>query len=298
MLDKQLRTLINMLRLNPLMVEGVPIDRLRESLDNMGDKAPRISGISSEQIVVGGVNVCHFFPEEVSYTQKLMVYLHGGGYVMGSSRSHRPLLERLCLAFEGSVYSIDYSLAPEAPFPVALNEVLGVYSQILLAGKSAKKIVIAGDSAGGGLALASLINFREEGLEIPACGILISPWTDLAITGESAVSCASFDPIVKRKTLSEFGSMYLGGALPTTPLASPLYANFHGLCPLLLQVGGSEVLLDDSLRLQKKLESAAVTSELQVWDDVVHVWHLFAPILEKGKEAINDAAKYANAHVA
>ena len=297
MQDKQLRTLINMLRLNPLMVEGVSIDRLRSSVDNMGDKAPRLSGISSEKIVVGGVNVCHFFPEKVHSSQKLMVYLHGGGYVMGSSRSHRPLLEYLCLAFEGSVYSIDYSLAPEAPFPIALNEVLGVYRQILSAGKSAKKIVIAGDSAGGGLALASLLNFREEGLEMPACGVLISPWTDLAMTGESVLSCAPFDPIVKREALSEFGSMYLGGALPTTPLASPLYANFHGLCPILVQVGGTEVLLDDSLRLRKKLESAAVTTELQVWDEVVHVWHLFAPILEKGKEAINDAAKYANAHV-
>jgi len=286
-----------MLRLNPLMVEGVSIDRLRSSVDNMGDKAPRLSGISSEKIVVGGVNVCHFFPEKVHSSQKLMVYLHGGGYVMGSSRSHRPLLEYLCLAFEGSVYSIDYSLAPEAPFPIALNEVLGVYRQILSAGKSAKKIVIAGDSAGGGLALASLLNFREEGLEMPACGVLISPWTDLAMTGESVLSCAPFDPIVKREALSEFGSMYLGGALPTTPLASPLYANFHGLCPILVQVGGTEVLLDDSLRLRKKLESAAVTTELQVWDEVVHVWHLFAPILEKGKEAINDAAKYANAHV-
>lgn len=298
MQDKQLRTLINMLRLNPLLIEGVSIDRLRGSVDNMGDKAPSLSGISSEKIVVGGVNVCHFFPEKVNSSQKLMIYLHGGGYVMGSSRSHRPLLEHLCLAFEGSVYSIDYSLAPEAPFPIALNEVLGVYAQILSAGKSAKKIVIAGDSAGGGLALASLVNFREEGLEMPACGVLISPWTDLAMTGESVLSCAPFDPIVKREALSEFGSMYLGGALPTTPLASPLYANFHGLCPILVQVGGTEVLLDDSLRLRKKLESAAVTTELQVWDEVVHVWHLFAPILEKGKEAINDAAKYANAHVA
>ena len=286
-----------MLRLNPLLVEGVSIDRLRGSVDNMGDKAPSLSGISSEKIVVGGVNVCHFFPENVHSSQKLMIYLHGGGYVMGSSRSHRPLLEHLCLAFEGSVYSIDYSLAPEAPFPIALNEVLGVYRQILSAGKSAKKVVIAGDSAGGGLALASLVNFREAGLEMPACGVLISPWTDLAMTGESVLSCAPFDPIVKREALSEFGSMYLGGALPTTPLASPLYANFHGLCPILVQVGGTEVLLDDSLRLRKKLESAAVTTELQVWDGVVHVWHLFAPILEKGKEAINDAAKYANAHV-
>lgn len=286
-----------MLRLNPLLVEGVSIDRLRGSVDNMGDKAPSLSGISSEKIVVGGVNVCHFFPENVHSSQKLMIYLHGGGYVMGSSRSHRPLLEHLCLAFEGSVYSIDYSLAPEAPFPIALNEVLGVYRQILSAGKSAKKVVIAGDSAGGGLALASLVNFREEGLEMPACGVLISPWTDLAMTGESVFSCAPFDPIVKREALSEFGSMYLGGALPTTPLASPLYANFHGLCPILVQVGATEVLLDDSLRLRKKLESAAVTTELQVWDGVVHVWHLFAPILEKGKEAINDAAKYANAHV-
>ena len=280
------------------MVEGIPLGHLRKSLDNMGDKVPSLYGVSSEHIVVGGVNVFHFFPKKSFLPEKLIIYLHGGGYVMGSSRSHRPLLERLCLAFEGSVYSIDYSLAPEAPFPVALNEVLGVYEQILLAGKSAKKIVIAGDSAGGGLALASLVNFREEGLEMPACGVLISPWTDLAMTGESVLSCAPFDPIVKREALSEFGSMYLGGALPTTPLASPLYANFHGLCPILVQVGGTEVLLDDSLRLRKKLESAAVTTELQVWDDVVHVWHLFAPILEKGKEAINDAAKYANAHVA
>ena len=134
-------------------------------------------------------------------------------------------------------------------------------------------------------------------MELPACGILISPWTDLAVTGESVESCAAFDPIVNRKTLLEFSSMYLMGALPTTPLASPLYADLHGLCPILIQVGGSEVLLDDSLRLKQKLEKASVSSELQVWDDMVHVWHLFAPILDKGKEAIESVAEYANSHI-
>ncbi len=288
---------MNMLRLNPLVAEGTSVRLMRESLNKMGDKSPRMPSIVIDEVKIKGVSVFHFRPEKVSCSGKIMLYLHGGGYVMGSSRSHRPLLEYLSSFFKASVYSIDYSLAPESPFPVALNEVLGVYRQLLSDGTSPKKIAIAGDSAGGGLALASLLNIREESLELPACGILISPWTDLAVTGESVESCAAFDPIVNRKTLLEFSSMYLMGALPTTPLASPLYADLHGLCPILIQVGGSEVLLDDSLRLKQKLEKASVSSELQVWDDMVHVWHLFAPILDKGKEAIESVAEYANSHI-
>ena len=173
---------------------------------------------------------------------------------MGSSRSHRPLLERLCLAFEGSVYSIDYSLAPEAPFPVALNEVLGVYEQILLAGKSAKKIVIAGDSAGGGLALASLVNFREEGLEMPACGILISPWTDLAITGESVISCASLIQSLRGMLFRVWFNVFRRSFANYSSSLSTL-RKFPWIVPVTSASRWNRSVADDSLRLQKSLRA-------------------------------------------
>ena len=297
MLDNQLHSLINMLRLNPLIEEGVSLAVMRETLDNVGDKSSRLPGILCERLLIEGREVYHFRTAGGS-NEKMILYLHGGGYVMGSSKSHRTLLERLCVSFGGSIFSVDYRLAPEFPFPTALEDVLKVYNWFLEDGLSARRLVVAGDSAGGGLALATLVNIREEGLPQPACGMLISPWTDLAITGESVESCSAIDPIVNKETLLKFRSMYLDGALATTPLASPLYADLRRLCPIMIQVGGSEILLDDSLRLASKLEEAGVDTSLQVWDDMIHVWHIFSPVLNKGKEAIKVLASYAKDHVA
>ncbi|MEC9247727.1 MAG: alpha/beta hydrolase [Pseudomonadota bacterium] len=296
MLDNQLHSLINMLRLNPLIKEGISLAVMRETLDNVGGKSSRLSEVLCERLRIEGREIYHFHTSRAPI-EKIILYLHGGGYVMGSSKSHRALLERLCVSFGGSVFSVDYRLAPEFPFPAALDDVLNVYNWFLRDGLSPGQLVVAGDSAGGGLALATLINIREEGLPQPACGMFISPWTDLAVTGESIESCAAIDPIVNKETLVKFRSMYLNGALATTPLASPLYANLQGLCPILIQVGGSEILLDDSLRLASKLKEVEVDTCLQIWDDMIHVWHIFSPVLDKGKEAIKVLASYANNHI-
>jgi len=296
MLNSQLELILNLLRFNPLITEDISITLMREAVDDFGDKPASLPSVNCEKLVIGGVDIFHFHSDRAP-PEKVILYLHGGGYVIGSSRSHRSFLERLCLSFGGSVFSVDYRLAPEFPFPAALNDVLVVYKYLLRAQFRPNQIVLAGDSAGGGLALATLVNCREDKLPQPSCSILISPWTDLALTGESIEACATLDPIVKKETLIKFRSMYLAGALPTTPLASPLYANLKRLCPILIQVGGAEILLDDSLRLKSKLESVFVNVDLQVWDEMIHVWHLFAPILRNGMEAIEILTDYANSHV-
>lgn len=283
-----------MLWLKPLADENASLSFMRRTLDLTGDKASTLKGITRDEVTLRKGLAGYWFSTKFSDSEKVIMYLHGGGYVMGSTRSHRSLLERLASCFAGKVLSIDYSLAPENPFPVAINEAFYSYKWLLDNGYSERNIVIAGDSAGGGLALSTLINLREEGLPLPAGGILISPWTDLALSGGSLKTNKNSDPIIRRDLLEKFANLYLNGALPTTPLASPLYARLSDLPPVLIQVGDREMLLDDSKRLSEKLTIASNNHEFQLWEKMFHVWHLFAPILDEGYSAIKMIAKFAD----
>jgi acetyl esterase/lipase len=185
------------------------------------------------------------------------------------------------------VLALNYRLAPEHPFPAAVDDAVAAYRWLLEQGYKAARIAIAGDSAGGGLAIATLIALRDGGDPLPACAVPISPWTDMECTGDSIVSRAAVDPMVQKEILLQMGGAYLNGADPKSPLAAPLHANFAGLPPLLIQVGDAEVLLDDSTRIEAKMKKAGVDVTVEVWDDMIHVWHLFAPMLDKGQEAID-----------
>lgn len=227
----------------------------------------------------------------------VVLYLHGGGYVMGSPRSHRHLAGAIGAAAQASVLLVDYRLAPEHPFPAALDDAVAAYRWLIEQGIESSRIAIAGDSAGGGLAIATSIAARAEGLAMPAACVCLSPWTDLARTGGSIKAKSASDPLVRAGDLERFAGLYLGAASAEEPLASPLYADLSGLPPTLVQVASGEILLDDATRLAMRGDAAGVKIELEVWNDMIHVWHWFAPRLGEGREAIEKVGAFIRANL-
>ena len=227
---------------------------------------------------------------------RVLLYLHGGGYVIGSINSHRAMIARIARASRARAIAIDYRLAPEHPFPAAVEDATRAYRWLLAQGNAARNMVIAGDSAGGGLTLAVLATLRTAGDPMPAAAVTISPWTDLEGTGDSMRSNAGRDQTVAVEDLGEMARMYLGTSDPKNPLASPLYADFRGFPPLLIQVGAAEGLLDDSTRVAKRAKAAGVEVELEIWEDMVHVWQIYAKLLPAGQEAIDKIGKFILTH--
>lgn len=221
-----------------------------------------------------------------------VLYLHGGGYCIGSLDSHREMCGRISRAAGARVLSLDYRLAPEHPFPAAVEDAVAGYEWLLGHGVPPAKTVIAGDSAGGGLTFATLIAIRDRGLPLPAGGVGISPWTDLALTGESMSSRAALDPMVQGDGVGEMARAYLAGADARTPLASPLYADLAGLPPLLIQVGTSETLFDDSIRFDARARTAGVEVSLRPYDDQVHVFQMFAGMVPEARAAIEEIGQF------
>jgi monoterpene epsilon-lactone hydrolase len=215
-----------------------------------------------------------------------LLYFHGGGYFFCSPETHRPITVTLAAAAEARVLSLDYRLAPEHPFPAAIEDAVAAYRQLLSDGVPAGRIVIGGDSAGGGLALATLLSLRAAGDALPAGAILFSPWTDLAGTGATLVSNDKTDVMFHGAGLIKGAQFYLGAASPKDPLASPLYAELGGLPPLFVQASGSEVLLADSTRLVDRARAAGVAVEFEIWPKLPHVWQIFAPFLPEARAAL------------
>lgn len=240
---------------------------------------------------LSGVPVEWLTPPDSS-TGQCLLYLHGGGYIVGSPATHRALAGRLARAAGVRAVVPDYRLAPENPHPAPLEDALAVYEHILASGFAPESVVIGGDSAGGGLALATMINARDRGLPLPAAAICMSPWVDLEATGESVARCADSDPVVAPNHIRSFARMFLGGGDPRDPLAAPLHADLRGLPPLLIQVGDNETLLDDSRRLAAKADTAGVHVNLRVWPHMFHVWQLFASELDEGGAAIREAGDF------
>ena len=221
-----------------------------------------------------------------------VLYLHGGGYVIGSPRSHRHLAAAIGRAASSPVLLPDYRLAPECPYPAAVDDAVAAYRWLLAEAIPPARIVIAGDSAGGGLTVATLLALRDAGVPLPAAGVCISPWVDLTCGGGSYTTRAAVDPIVTREGVGAMATAYLAGKDPKTPVASPLFADLHGLPPLLIQVGDAEVLLDDAVLLAERARKAGVDATLDVWDAMIHVWHWFFPMLDEGQAAIDRIGEF------
>jgi epsilon-lactone hydrolase len=263
---------------------GWPEQRAR--FEMLSQLMPPVEGFEAEPATVGGIKGEWVRAKGVRRTDAALLYLHGGGYLIGSPKSHRHMLGPLSAESGLPIFAADYRLAPEHPFPAAVDDAVAAYKGLLDSGISADKLAIAGDSAGGGLTFATLVAARDKGLPMPACAVAISPWGDLSQGGESHRARAKRDPIVKKEGLDEMAAAYLAGADPKTPLASPLFANLKGLPPLLIQVGTEEALNADAVALKKRAEDAGVEVSFESWGGMIHVWHIFHPILSEGRDAI------------
>lgn len=228
---------------------------------------------------------------------RVVLFLHGGGYVSGSLTSHRHMVAQAGREAEARTLALDYRLAPEHPFPAALADALAGYRFLLDAGVAPAQIALAGESAGGGLALATALSLREAGLPLPGCLWLSSPWTDLALTGASLETKAAVDPLLSRAYLAELASLYLDGADARNPLVSPIHANLAGLPPMLIQVGSAETLLDDSVRLAAVAGAADVSVRLEIWPHMIHAWHLFYQEVAEGRRSLAQAGAFIRAHL-
>ena len=222
----------------------------------------------------------------------IVLYLHGGGYLFGSPKTHRQVLIAMAKAFQAPAYGLDYRLAPEHPFPAAVEDAARAY-QWLLSRHPGADIVLGGDSAGAGLAIATAVGVRDAGFKLPKAIVAFSPYSDLAVTGESvetnAKSCAMFTP----RGIREAAAMYLAGADARDPRASPLYANFAGLPPMLMFASRHEILRDDTLRLAERASAAGVKVELVVRDRLPHVWPVFVALLPEAREAFATVSAFA-----
>ena len=227
-----------------------------------------------------------------STPNRAVLFLHGGGYLCGSARSHRVIACDLSRSLPVAVASLDYRLAPEHPYPAALVDALRAFDAILERGFTPQRIAIAGDSAGGGLVLTLLLELKQRGRALPGAGWCISPWFDLSQRVERLNTNRVRDPIVFTPVLNASALIYLNGHSPTDPLVAPLTAELHGLPPLLLQVGSGELLLDDSLGMATAAAAADVDVTLEVWPQMLHAWHLFARQLSEGRAATRVAAAW------
>lgn len=248
--------------------------------DDVRTEPTRVADVPVEWITTPGAD-----------SARVILYLHGGGYTLGSPATHRYLMQSVGRAGGARVLGVDYRLAPEAPFPAALDDAVAVWKWLLAEGFEPRSCIIAGDSAGGGLALATLIRLREEGVFLPAGAVCLSPWTDLSASGDSLVTKADEDPMVTGEMLELMARTYLAGEDPLHPLASPLFADLAGLPPLLIQVGSAEILLDDALRLAERARRADVDVTLETWNDMIHVFQAF-PSLPETERAVASIGEF------
>ena len=248
--------------------------------------------IEAEWVIPEAYNPC----EEECF----IYYLHGGGYAAGSLNSHRGIMAQFGNATGLKVLGINYRLAPENPYPAGLDDALEGYLWLLQhkVGGDSKRIVLMGDSAGGGLASALLLRLKQEGHGLPVCAVVLSPWVDLSTSGESMDTLAHKDPILPADKAKEWAKWYVGEHNAQDPLISPIFGDWRGMCPIFLQVGSIEILLSDSVRLAEALRQAEVPLVFEVWQGMTHVWHMSWRFLPEGRRAIQQIGQYIRASIA
>ncbi len=292
MTSTEMNNLINFLQQMRSQSPEPSVAAIRAGLEQMAAMAPPVEGVAQKDVDAGGV------PAEWASSpghdgNGVILYFHGGGYVAGSLASHRDIVSRLARETGRRVLAANYRLAPEHPFPAGVEDAVLIYRWLLDSRACrAEETVFCGDSAGGGLALAAMIRLKKDGDRLPRAGICLSPWTDLAITGDSVKTKAAEDPFIDPSALAYIAGQYLQRADPKNPLASPLYADLTGLPPLLIQVGSRECLLDDSLRLAEKARAAGVDVTIDVWQGMIHVFQCFAAVTPEGVAGIRRIAEY------
>jgi acetyl esterase/lipase len=284
MASSELQAVIEQLRTNPIDPNAT-VDELRAAFP----EAPAPEGTTATLADADGVPAEWVLADGADPDRRLL-YLHGGGYVICGPATHRDLAGRISKASGVSLLVLDYRLAPEHPYPAAVDDALTALRWMTHHGPGgatpARATFVAGDSAGGGLTLSTLVAARDAGVRRPEAAVIISGWTDLACSGDTLRTRADVDPMVTERLLQRMAGEYLQGGDPKQPLASPLYANLQGLPPLLMQVGDAEVLLDDTTRVAEKAQAVGVDVTVEVYPEMMHIFQLFAPVLPEGQQAI------------
>ncbi|MEQ1951895.1 alpha/beta hydrolase [Mesorhizobium sp. CN2-181] len=268
---------------------------------SLAERRQRLDSVAS---VYGVAPDIQFRPETVggceaewslapgSDPSKVLLYFHGGGYCSGSITSHRSMVSEIGRAAKVRTLALAYRLAPENPFPAALDDATAAFEFLLGQDIAPNRIAIGGDSAGGGLSLALMQRLRDKKNPLPAAAWLVSPWVDLQMTGATLDSKTAIDPLIHRDYLEQLAANYLAGHDPRDPLVSPLYADVSGLPPVLVQVGSAETLLDDAVRIAGKLGAADVPATLEIWPHMIHAWHLWSAKLTAGRQATQSAGRF------
>jgi len=279
--SEQFKAILQTIRERPT---PVTVSDWRERLAIVAETLPVAEDIACEPVRAGGVEAEWIVAPGAS-RERVILYVHGGGYVSGTIASHRDWVSRLSRESGAAGLSLNYRLAPENPFPAAIEDATAAYRWLLEQGIQPGAIVIAGDSAGGGLTAATLLALRDAGDPMPGGAVMVSPWTDMEGTGESMKTRAAEDPIIPVSALKDFAGHYLNGENPRNPLASPIHADLKGLPPILILVGTAEVLLDDSTRFADRAKAAGVDITLDIWEEMIHIWPIYAPFFPEGHEA-------------
>lgn len=277
-------------------IDAIPsIPNLRAYMAGGSGQRRLPRGLSANTIDADGLLLEWIIPSK-SPAQPVILYLHGGGWTLGWYNGHRRMTAYICQAAGCRALAVDYRLAPESPFPCALDDCVKAYRWLLQSGVAPNQIVIAGDSAGGNLTLATLMSLRAAGDPLPAAAVCISPLTDLAFTGDSFNSRK--DALLSARFAQTMARHYAGSLDPRLPLISPHYGDLSGLPPMLIHVGGDEILLSDAVRLAEHARAAAVDVRLVIWPGMWHVWHTFVPYLPQAQQAVNAIGAFVREHTA
>jgi len=269
-----------------LQIRQTDIPMLRRVGDFFSANIPLPLGVAVQEIQFERFSAEWLQPANARKDMVLM-YCHGGGYVLGSAKTHRAMVAKIASETGIQAFSVNYRLAPENPFPSALDDCLHAYEWLIKENNlPPKQIILGGDSAGGGLALATLLALKSQGKEMPLAAFVMSPWTDLTVSGESVRKNKHQDAVLEHFDIPAWARMYYGTYSPQHPLISPLFADLEGLPPILMQVSEDEILFDDSRRFAWKAHKANVKIELQKWKGLVHVWQLFWLYVPEGREAL------------
>jgi monoterpene epsilon-lactone hydrolase len=271
----------------------IPIETRRAEFEALRARIPLPSDVQVEPVLIGSV-AAEWVSAPGSEDQRVLLYVHGGGYVMGSCASYRVVAATFSRVVQARVLVLDYRLAPEHPFPAALEDSVAAYRWLLTGGIQPRHVVVVGDSAGGGLVLAMLVSLQQAAIPLPAGAVLISPWLDLTMSDTSYTTKAEVDFIDSPELILEMRQQYLGEQDPRTPLASPLFADLDGLPPVLIYAGSDEMLLDDAIKGAEHLHQAGVSVELQIGEGFWHTWPITAATrpFPEGTEALEHSGEF------
>ena len=287
---KVLKNIIKAKRKNPY-TESKTIDQLRKETETAGSLIPLPKNIKYKRVAAGNVDAEWITCGEVN-KNKIFLFMHGGGYYRGSVAATRATVARISAEAKVKCLSIEYRLAPENPFPAAIDDTYSAYQWLVNEGISPKHIIVSGQSAGGGLCLALLLKIKENNISQPLGAVALSPWTDLSQSGKTMIKNEKIDPVINKKYLDRFAKLYFPDLKNMSHLASPIIGDLSGLPDILIQVGSAETMLDDSTRFYEKAKKANVNAKLEIWENMFHGWHSNAHILKDAENAIVSIGKF------